>query len=221
MGFANMGIKAVVFDLDGTLADSIPLTIYSIKETIRQITGKTLSDDDITKEFGPVDTEIIKKLLGEESKENGVELYVKTFSENFDSFIKPIDGIYELVTYVKESNFKIGLFTGRGLRVSRIIIEKLGLSNLFDFILSGDDTTKPKPDPEGILKVLDKLDVSPKESIYVGDFDVDVLASKTAGVLSVLALWSSTSSEELVELNPDKYFKSPREFIDWIKKGFK
>ncbi|MFZ5987882.1 MAG: HAD family hydrolase [Bacillota bacterium] len=212
-----MDIKAVVFDLDGTLADTVPLTIVAIKEIVRELTGKELSDDDVSREFGPVDTQIVRNLLDEQNGEKGVELYVRFFSEKFNEFVKPIDGIYELIKYLRETGIKVGLFTGRGLRVSKIILEKLNLSGFFDVVLSGDDTTKPKPDPEGILKVLEKLCVSPHESVYTGDFEVDVLASKAAGVTSVLALWSSTASEELKNLNPDKSFESPYDFIEWVK----
>jgi pyrophosphatase PpaX len=211
-------IKAVIFDLDGTLADTIPLTVYSIKEVTKELTGKVLSDEDVLLEFGPIDTDIIKKLVDNDKREISIKAYVEHFSNNFDSFVKPIEGIIELIKFMKSKNIKIGLFTGRSLRVTQIILKKLGIEKYFDEMLAGDFTAKPKPDPEGIKCTLDKLNVKSSDAIYVGDCDVDILASKAAGTLSVLALWSSTGSTELINLNPGKYFKTPYEFIEWFKK---
>lgn len=216
-----MRIKAVVFDLDGTLADTIPLTVFSIKEVVKKYTGKELTDEDVLNEFGPIDTEIVKKLTGEINTEVCVEDYVKHFSDNYEKFVENIDGITELIKYLKRENYRLGLFTGRGRRVAEIILEKLRLRNYFDEIMAGEDSSKPKPDPEGILKILDRLKVRPEESIYVGDFESDIQASRSAGALSVLALWTPSASHELKKHNPDKYFESPYEFISWFEESKK
>jgi pyrophosphatase PpaX len=212
-----MKFKAAIFDLDGTLADTIPLTIYSIKETIKRFTGKDLSDEEVLNEFGPVDLEIVKKFVPEDKREEAVECYINLFSDKFNEFIKPIDGVKELLKALKLKGMKLGLFTGRGITVAEIIIEKLGLKEYLDVILAGEHTKKPKPDPEGIILALDTLGVNCSESIYTGDFDADIMASRAAGTFSVLALWSSTKSEKLIDLKPDKYFYSPLEFKEWIE----
>ncbi|MCX7748058.1 MAG: HAD-IA family hydrolase [Clostridia bacterium] len=215
-----MKMKAVVFDLDGTLADTIPLTIYSLQEVARHYTGKVLTDQDILDEFGPPDTEIIKKLVNRKS-EDCVDAYLKNFSDNFSRFVKPIEGIPELLGLLHRKGIKIGLFTGRSFRAANMILEKLGLSNQFDIILAGEDTKKPKPDPEGINLALHKLGIETQNAAYVGDFEVDILASREAGVVSVLALWSPNSSKELIQKGPDYYFDRVSDFIEWIEENTK
>ena len=212
-----MKINAAVFDLDGTLTDTLPLTIHSLKTVTRQLTGKELSDSDILKEFGPVDTKIIRKLVGNDLSDICEDIYIKHFTDNFHNYVQPLEGIKELLDFIKASSIKLGLYTGRGLRATLIILEKLNLTEYFDEILSGDSVSKPKPDPEGIIKILGKLGVEPNQGVYTGDFDVDILASKAAGTVSVLALWSSTASSDFKKLDPDKFFTSPFQFIDWIK----
>lgn len=212
-----MQIDAIIFDLDGTIADTIPITIYSLKEVTKELTGKTLSDEEILKEFGPIDTQIIKNLFTNDKQDMCEEVYIKHFTEHFDKIVKPIDGMKELISYIKSKGIKLGIFTGRSLRATHIILEKLGILNLFDAVIAGDSTKKPKPDPEGINIVLKELGVKNANSIYAGDFDVDIQASRNAGTMSVLALWSSTGSKKLIELKPDKYFETPYEFIDWLK----
>jgi pyrophosphatase PpaX len=213
-----MKYEAVVFDLDGTLADTLPLTVFALKEAVRLIEGKELRDEEVLQEFGPVDTDIVKVFVREEKHLEAQELYVKIFQDYFNEYVKPISGIKELLEFLNFNGVKVGLFTGRGMRVTKIIIDQLGINDYFKTVISGELTKKPKPDPEGINIALKNLGVNSSKNIYVGDFDVDILASRAAGTLSVLALWSSTGSDKLIELKPDKFFKTPYEFIDWLKK---
>ncbi len=203
-----MTLKAVIFDLDGTITDTIPLTVHSLKEVTKQLTGKTLTDRYILDNFGPMDTEIIKTFVDNDKSEISPDMYLNHFSDNFDSFVKPMDGITELLCFIKAKGLKVALFTGRSTRGADIILEKLNIRQYFDEILAGDSTTNPKPDPEGILLSLKKLGIKPSEGMYVGDFAADIKASKAAGTMSVLALWSSTGSEELMVENvlfPDQF----------------
>ncbi len=213
-----MKLKAVVFDLDGTLANTIPLTVHSLKEVAAELTGKEFTDKEILDEFGPVDTAIIRKLVDNENRDKSEEEYIKNFRENFKSFVKPIDGIVELLDFLKENKVKTGVFTGRSVKLARVILEELNIDSYFNVLITGDNTRKPKPDPEGILLALEKLEATPDSSMYIGDFDVDIAASKAAGVISGLALWSETKCEELIDDKPDAYFRTPYELIDWLKK---
>lgn len=212
-----MLVKAVIFDLDGTVADTLPLTLYAMREAVREFTGFLYSDSDILEKFGPVDTDIVRDLVNSKDRDASVEAYIRCFEKNFDAYIKPIEGIDRLLEFLKANEIKVGLFTGRGMRLAKIILEKLKIIQYFDEVLTGDSTTNPKPDPEGILKVLAKLDVKASESIYVGDFDVDIRASKEAGTLSVLALWSSMASDKLIDSKPFKYFRKTGQFVEWLK----
>lgn len=214
-----MEIEAIVFDMDGTIADTIPLTIHALKEAARELAGKEHSDVEIRREFGPTDIEIIKKLVGNEYGEKGPDVYIEHFKSSFDRLVKPIEGMNELLSHVRAKGIKLGLFTGRSLKVMDIILEKLGIRELFDIIIAGDMTRSHKPDPEGILTALDALHADCSRSMYVGDSDEDIAASKAAGVKSVLALWSSTGNEELIRLDPDMYYRSTYDFLEWLKRS--
>ena len=212
-----MNLKAIVFDLDGTIADTIPLTVHALRKVILQYTGKDRSDTEIIEEFGPIDTQIARKLAGDAQGEEAEEEYIRHFGELFDSYVTPIEGMQELLHTLRGKGIKAGLFTGRSLRATEIVLDKLFLRHCFDVIIPGDATAKPKPDPEGILLALDKLGVEPCDAAYVGDFAADILASRAAGTVSILALWSSTANRELLDLHPDYSFAAPREFVAWLK----
>ncbi|MDP4182582.1 MAG: HAD hydrolase-like protein, partial [Bacillota bacterium] len=134
-----MKIDAVVFDLDGTLADTLPLTIYALKEAAYELSGILYSDEELIKEFGPTDTEIIKKLVNFKFNDTASDIYVKHFETNFAAYIKPIEGIDKLLGFIKNKGIKLGLFTGRSRRVTEIILQKLGFSDLFDVLITGDE----------------------------------------------------------------------------------
>jgi phosphoglycolate phosphatase/pyrophosphatase PpaX len=216
-----MKVDAVIFDLDGTLADTIPLTVYALKKAALELSEIEYSDEEILSEFGPIDTEIIKKLLYYKQDDIAPDVYLNHFESSFNDFVKPIEGIEILLDFIRSNGIKLGLFTGRSRRATEIIIERLGFRGMFDILISGDDTKKPKPDPEGILKALDMLVADKESSFYVGDFDVDILASKSAGVKSVLVLWSSSGDDRHNKHNPDYCFKNPSEFIDVLEEIMK
>ncbi len=216
-----MKIDAIIFDLDGTLADTIPLTIYALKKAVLELSGKEYRDEEILNEFGPIDTEIVKKLLDYKHDDIAPDIYLKHFESSFNDFVKPIEGIERLLKFIASNGIKLGLFTGRSSRATEIIVEKLGFREMFNILITGDDTKNPKPDPEGIEKALDFLSADKQSSFYVGDFEVDIYASRGAGVNSVLALWASSGDERLKEHNPDYCFKNPQEFIDTLKEIMK
>lgn len=211
-----MDLKALIFDLDGTIADTVPLTILSIKETVKQFTGRTLSDEEVLAEFGPIDTEIVRKLVNSEESDAAIEEYVAHFDNHFEEYVPIIDGMEELLKCIKNKGIKLGLYTGRGLRVANIVLARLGFDKYFDLLLAGDHVTKPKPDPEGILLACNKLGVEPCDAAYIGDFDVDIVAARKAGTTAVLALWASNASGNLIEHKPDHSFKKASEFMEWL-----
>jgi pyrophosphatase PpaX len=208
-------MNTMIFDMDGTIADTIPLTIYAIKETVRKLTNRLMGDAEVLRHFGPTDIEIIRNLC-QERPDEGVETYVEMYQNAFHAHVSPIDGMKELLAFLKNRSFQTALFTGRGKRVTMLTLKLLDLEGYFDVIITGDDVTQPKPDPEGILTAITKLQSIPSKSAYVGDFDVDILASKKAGVVSVLALWSKTKDEALKEYCPDQYFYTPKEMMHWL-----
>lgn len=208
-----MKIEAIIFDLDGTLADTIPLTVHSLRETAQCYTGHTYSDEEILREFGPIDTDIVYKLTG---VRESVDAYVEHFEKNFHTFIQPIPGMNELLQGIRNKSIKTGIFTGRSERVTRVILKELGLEQYFDEIIPGDMTTRCKPDPEGILIMLERLQVPATHALYVGDFGVDIEASKAAGTRAILALWSTTASPALWQHQPEQGFSTTEEFAHWI-----
>jgi phosphoglycolate phosphatase/pyrophosphatase PpaX len=129
--------------------------------------------------------------------------------------------IHELVTSLKETNIKLGIFTGKAKRSLDISLKKLHLEGLFDVIITGDDVHKPKPDPEGLLKALALLEVEKSEAVFVGDSDADIISGKQSDVLTIGVQWLPEYQASAFSEQPDLLMSSVTEFANYMKVGVK
>ncbi len=210
-------MKAIVFDFDGTLANTLPICFYAFQNVFKEFDKKDLTSNEIKEMFGPSETGIIRNNLANPKKEEAIEYFYAKYSELHKSLVEVNPEIIELLKSLKGAGIKIGIFTGKAKRSLDISLKALDMEGLFDVIITGDDVIKPKPDPEGLLKVLSLLGVKNSETIYIGDSDADVVAGVQANVYTVGVQWlpeyhTSTFSEQ-----PDSIIKSVKEFKNSLK----
>jgi len=210
-------IRAVIFDLDGTLADTLPLIIKAIKQALEPLLHRPLSEDEITATFGVSEEGTIGQLAPGHVKE-GVEAFEKLYESLHDEIApEPFPGIRELLSALKDDSVHIALVTAKGQRSNETSLKKFNLTEFFDAVETGDPSKHVKV--EGIEKVLDGWPgVQKEEVIYVGDSASDIEASRKAGIPVVAACWAQTAHiEELKKLSPDELFTSVEEFAAWLK----
>jgi pyrophosphatase PpaX len=212
-------IKAIIFDFDGTLANTLPICFYAFKKVFKEFDDRDYSSDEIKAMFGPSETGIIRENLSHINKEQAIELYYKAYTEHHHELVKPNDEMDELLEYLKSRGIKLGIVTGKGTRSLDISLQALQMDGLFDVIITGDDVINPKPHPEGVLKALNLLGIEKEDAMFLGDSDADIQAGKQANVYTVGVQWLPDfhSSEFIVE--PDSTFTSVRKFIESLKIG--
>jgi phosphoglycolate phosphatase-like HAD superfamily hydrolase len=110
----------------------------------------------------------------------------------------------------------MAVFTGKGKKTSLITLEQIGLREYFDLIVTGDDVINHKPNPDGLLKILDQFKIEPEKALLVGDAPSDIKAAKSAGIKSATVLWDCYSIEKVKNLNGDYYFSSVQELKQFI-----
>ncbi len=197
-------IKAVIFDLDGTLGDTLPLCIEAFKKSIEPLAGKKLSDNEIIATFGPSEEGTIQQLIPDHY-EQGVKDYLKYYQELHSMSMSPFDGIVELLEYLRSSELIAALVTGKGHKSARITLEIYGISDMFDMVETG--WIKGPRKVEGIQAVLAKYNLMPEEAVYIGDTASDIKSARDAGIAIWSAAWSSTANiSELQESMPDMIF---------------
>jgi phosphoglycolate phosphatase-like HAD superfamily hydrolase len=203
------GLRAVLFDLDGTLVDSLTVTFESIREVVRTRTGRTLADEEIYARFGPPDHEILAGFLPTGTEREAFQDLLRSYARHLPR-IALFPGVPDLLDAAASRGLRLALTTGRGGESTRLILANLGLLGRFEAVVPGDGLP-PKPAPAGIRRTLELLGERPGAAIFVGDTVKDVLAAKAAGVRSGAALWGSIEKEALRVSGADLVFESAGE----------
>ena len=205
-------MKAIVFDFDGTLANTLPICFYAFQNVFKEFDQKDLTSDDIKEMFGPSETGIIKANLANPHKAEAIEYYYEKYEELHKELVKINPEMIALLEVLKTSNIKLGIFTGKAKRSLDISLKALGMEGLFDVIITGDDVIKVKPDPEGLLKALSILKVDYSDAIYIGDSDADVIAGRKANVYTIGVQWLTEYQTVVFSEKPDAMISSVNQF---------
>ena len=210
-------ITAVLFDFDGTLADTLPICIRGIAEAFEKFDGRKLAAKDVVAMFGPTEANIIRlNLANRAAAEEGVALFLACYEQEHDKMVKPNERILDMLARLKKEGYKLGIVTGKGRATLDISLAKLGMADYFDVTVSGDEMTRPKPDPEGVLTALHALGAKPEEAIFAGDSEADMRAGKAAGVFTVGVHWLEHIQTAEFETKPDLYVTRTEQLLDWL-----
>lgn len=206
-----------IFDIDGTLTSTNQLIFDSFNFIAQKYLNKTFSDQEIIAMFGPPENVIIKQLCGNKFEEAREEYFTYYSNNHWKAELYP--GIKEILEYLKNKNFPIGIFTGKGRQASLITLKKLKVDHYFDLIVTGDDVINHKPSAEGIILFLKHFGLNAERVLMIGDSDGDVTASKEAGVKIASALWDSYAHQQVKLMGSDYYFHSVEELNHFLKEN--
>lgn len=189
-------IDTVLFDFDGTVMDTNNVIIQSWQHTFRTLENREEDLDKIIKTFGEPLELTMKKIFPDVPAEESMAIYRSYHYDNFGELISVFPGMKELIKELKKKEYKLGVVTSRLKKTTLQGLEKYGLSQYFDAVVTADDTSRHKPDPEPVNIALEKLKSTPENSIMVGDTMFDIFCARNAGVKSVLVNWALAVSEE-------------------------
>jgi HAD superfamily hydrolase (TIGR01549 family) len=177
-------LRAIVFDLDGTLLDSMPLVLAAIAHALEP--------------FGPrPTTEIFAKLGGPPERFLGTLLddlnnipaaleRMERYHRENAHLIQPYEGVGVMLAELARRGIRVGIWTGRDRANTDWLLREHQLAGFFATVVCGDDLPTHKPDPEGLREIMRRLGVQPAEVLFVGDADVDVLGGVGCGVDTLL-----------------------------------
>ena len=209
-------IKAVIFDLDGTLANTLPLCVEAFRRSVEPLAQRTVSDEEIIATFGPSEEGTIMALIPEHY-DKGVADYLKFYESMHYLCNEPFKGIVELLGDLRNKKVKIAMVTGKGKYSTDISLKQFDLGGFFELIETGSPSGPRKA--EGIQLILNNWpDIQTDEVIYVGDSPGDIIASRKAGIPAIAAAWADTAELQKLELlNPDKIFYNIKDFSEWLE----
>jgi len=207
-------LHGVIFDLDGTLADTLPLAITAFRRAIEPLTGRTLTDAEIIATFGPSEEGMIRA-LAPAHYDAALADYLRHYEALHDMVSEPFPDMRELLADLTARGVRVGLVTGKGAESAWLSLRRLGLEDVFEAVETGDPTGPRKA--EGIRRILAGWGMPPAEAVYVGDAPSDVAAAREAGVAVVGAAWAETTDRDLlVAEKPDALLVTVGELKDWL-----
>jgi pyrophosphatase PpaX len=196
--------STAIFDFDGTIADTLPLIYAAFDAAITPSLGRSLSEREVRRLFGPPDHEIIRSVVPVDDHENAIATYVAFYEREHDRLASVFADMDTLLHRCRDAGMKIGIVTGKSRQTALISLEAVGLSDAYDVMVAGDDVTHSKPHPEGVLAALEAVGHEQgTPAVYVGDSAADVLAGRAAGLASVAVTWGSPDQDELLAAQPD------------------
>ncbi|MBQ4204657.1 MAG: HAD family hydrolase [Thermoguttaceae bacterium] len=202
--------KAVVFDFDGTIANTLPICFNAFRRVTEPIVGKMTDSEIRAKYFGPTEEGIFHTHFPEHAEEMLKEYY-KYYEEMQKETNNTVPGLMELIHALSRKGVHVALVTAKGPVSCKISLEHYGIVDAFETIEVGSPKGRAKD--VGILKALDAMGVKPDEAIYVGDSYKDVISSRKAHVVSWGAVWLPTAEpERVLAEKPDEIFYNVEDF---------
>ncbi len=154
---ANM-LKLVIWDLDGTLVDSLGVTFDAFNDALEPFLGRRMPIPELTTHFGLAEIEILNRILGPDKGPAAYEIFRESTVRRSKE-IQVFDGVTEVLEQVRSLGLKQAIFTGRGRQGTEFTLTELGLWKYFDTVVTNTDVPEPKPSPEGIHKICEELAV--------------------------------------------------------------
>lgn len=214
--------KAVIFDLDGTLADTIASITYCGNLALSRFGLPSFGEEDYKHFVGDGAAMLIRRALlaaGDERLEHFDEVYetyLEIFAKDCMYQVKPYEGICALLEELKRLSVRIAVLSNKPDRDSLRVVEALFGKGYFDFVQGQRADIPRKPDPAGVYRIMEAFVLPAGDFLYVGDSGVDMKTGRAAGIFTVGVLWGFRDREELVENGADAVISKPLELLSHL-----
>jgi len=222
-------IKACVFDVDGTLLDSLASLWYTNNNMLSQEGLMNLPMENYKYYAGDgartllarvlADTKIVdsEKAKHDPKNPDDFEYYfaehMKCLNKDKDYEVKPYDGMVELLKDIKARGLKLGVLSNKPYEATQKLIPQYFGEGTFDKVMGLKDGMKKKPDPTGAFEIAEEFGVKTSEMMYFGDTNVDMQTGKNAGMYTVGVLWGFRTRKELEDNHADVIIEHPLDAI--------
>ncbi|MBQ4570763.1 MAG: HAD family hydrolase [Bacilli bacterium] len=210
--------KAVLFDLDGTILNTLDDLFYSTNYALEKYNLKKRTYEEIRCFVGNGVKVLIEKAVGENHQhlvDNVILEFKNHYKEHSLDHIKEYDGIKEVLIELKRKGLKLAVVTNKFNQAAQDIINKY-FNGIFDIVLGETKELNRKPHPDMCNYVLKELGINPSEALYVGDSDVDILTAKNAGLKCISCSWGFKTKDELISFEANIIIDIPTELLGYL-----
>ncbi len=209
-----MIIRAVLFDLDGTLVDSLADLTDAVNHIRDAFSRPTLTVDAVRLKIGKGSLHLVRQVLPDVSGtdiERALDMFLAFNRQHIADKSILYPGIRDILHELAARNIKMAVMTNKNEDLCRILLQTLGIQDLFQSVCGGDTYPERKPSPLPLLKIMETLGTAPRESVMVGDSINDILAAKRANIASIACTWGYGGPEELA--GADVLTDTPHELL--------
>ena len=211
------GFEPVIFDLDGTVVDTVELIRESFRHATSTVLGVDLPDRQIMAGVGqPLMTQMVA--LSAEHAQELCDVYREYNHRRSHELIQPYEGMQAALEELRAAGRHLGLVTSKGVDATQMTFAAVGVGHLLDVIITADDTSEHKPAPAPVRLCLERfaaagLPADPAAAIYIGDSPVDIAAGAAAGTATAAVTWGIFSLDDLLVARPDHVLHTPRDIV--------
>lgn len=201
---------AVLFDLDGTLIDTIGLLLECARHTFEGRTPAPTDDEWIAGIGTPLRKQFAAYTTSDEEIEQLTQRYRTFQREHHDRLTSAFPGVLETLDELERRGHPMGIVTSKSNEMMDRGLEWVGIMKHMQTRIGMDSAKKHKPDPEPVLVALEELDYSPHEAVFLGDSPHDIASGNAAGVTTIAALWGPFTREQLEPYHPAEWLEDIR-----------
>lgn len=218
-------IKAIAFDLDGTLIDSVPDLTVATQEALTELGLKSCSEAQVRTWVGNGAEMLMRRAmshaLGTDVEQTALDtampIFMHHYQENLEKHSALYSDVHQVLQTLFDAGFKLAVVTNKPYRFTMPLLNAFGINDFFSLVLGGDTLAKMKPDPLPLQHLLHEWQLEKTELLMVGDSKNDILAAKAAGIASIGLTYGYNYGEDIGLSGPDAVCEQFSEILNWVK----
>ena len=215
-------MKACIFDLDGTLTNTLESMTYSVNLTLKEMGLSQITKDQCRMFVGNGARVLIEeslKVSGDPKAsriEEGMKIYGRIFDQNCTYHVTPYEGIPEMLKALKDRGIHLAVLSNKPDRQTVKVVKEIFGDNIFDYAQGQKDGIRRKPAPDRVWYLMEQMQVSKEECLYIGDSEVDAATGKNAGLKTIGVLWGFRDRKTLETAGADHLIERPEELLQFV-----
>lgn len=215
-------MKACIFDLDGTLTNTLESMTYSVNLTLEEMGLSKITKDQCRLFVGNGARVLMEKSLkaaGDTDAsriEEGMEIYGRIFDRNCTYHVTPYEGIPEMLKALKDKGIHLAVLSNKPDRQTVKVVKAIFGEELFDYVQGQKEGIRRKPEPDGVWYLMEQMHVSKEECLYIGDSEVDAATGRNAGLKTIGVLWGFRDRKTLETAGADDLIDRPDELLQFV-----
>ena len=215
-------MKACIFDLDGTLTNTLESMTYSVNLTLEEMGLSKITKDQCRLFVGNGARVLMEKSLkaaGDTDAsriEEGMEIYGRIFDRNCTYHVTPYEGIPEMLKALKDKGIHLAVLSNKPDRQTVKVVKAIFGEEFFDYAQGQKEGIRRKPEPDGVWYLMEQMHVSKEECLYIGDSEVDAATGRNAGLKTIGVLWGFRDRKTLETAGADHLIERPEELLQFV-----